>query len=108
MYGKTDTHIVLVDCNGYGSSEDVVNILEDCNILVNGCKVPSIDGYHDGIRIGTIAISQLDISKENVIKIADIISEILDDIKNKIEIKYDYYQDRVSSIVKEVFDNDSF
>ena len=107
VYGKTDTHIVLIDCEKYGNKEKIANILEDCDILVNGCMVPSISGYHDGIRLGTTCITQYNISEENVKKIAGIIASILNEIKDSKEVNYKKYKLEVASIVKEVFNNDN-
>ena len=57
-YGTSDTHIVLIDCDGIEKGRKVADVFEDCNILVNSCKVPSKEGYHEGIRIGTTCITQ--------------------------------------------------
>ena len=107
VYGKTDSHIVLIDCENYGSSEQIVNVLEDCDILVNSCKVPAIKGYHDGIRIGTTCITQYNISESNVKLIASIIADILNQVKNN-KIDYEKNKADVFSIVKEVFSSDNF
>ena len=82
-------------------------MLEDCNILVNACMVPGIDGYHDGIRVGSTCITQYNIKEENVKLIASIIANILNEIKNK-SVNYEENRIKVLGIVKEVFDNDSF
>lgn len=102
VYGKTDSHIVLIDCSTYGNSNEIVNVFEDSNILVNACLVPGIDKYHDGIRVGTTCITQLDIRESDVRKIASIIADILNQIKEK-NIDYKGNKAKVYDIVKEVF-----
>lgn len=107
VYGKTDSHIVLIDCQKYGKTEEIINILEDCDILVSGCKVPSKDGYHEGIRVGTTCITEFNISEDNVKLIAKIIARILNQIKNK-EVDYTLNKRDVAFIIKEVFGNEYF
>lgn len=99
VYGTSDTHIVLVDCKEYEMGRKIADILEDCNILVNSCQVPSLDGYHEGIRIGTTCITQKNITEEKVIKIANIIAEILNSIKNKKEINYEIIKNNVRELI---------
>lgn len=98
VYKTSDTHIVLLDCSEYGSGQVVANILEDCNILVNNCLVPSINGYHEGIRIGTTCITQRNISKKKIKKIARIIADVLTNLKNKEEIDYIKIKEKVKKI----------
>ena len=78
VYKTSDTHIVLLDCSKYGKGDDIANILEDCNILVNSCLVPSQEGYHEGIRIGTTAITQNNITKQEIKAVAHLISNVLE------------------------------
>lgn len=98
VYKTSDTHIILIDCSEFGSGVKVANVLEDCNILVNSCKVPSLNGYHEGIRIGTTCITQKNMTKKNIKKIANIISDILNLMKNKEEINYDKIKEKVDKI----------
>lgn len=107
VYGTSDSHIVLIDCEKFGKKENITNILEDCDILVSGCRVPSVDGYHDGIRVGTTCITQFDISEENVKLIAKIIADILNQAKNN-NVDYENNKAKVAKIVQEVFGDEYF
>lgn len=98
VYKTSDTHIVLIDCSEYGTGTEVANVLEDCNILVNSCNVPSLEGYHEGIRIGTTCITQKNISEKNIKEIASIIAEILNLMKNKEKINYNDIKEKVNKI----------
>ena len=99
-YKTSDSHIVLVDCKDYAAGIDITNALEDCNILVNDCKVPSKDGYHDGIRIGTTWITQENYTDEQIAKIAKVIADILNSVKNKENIDYCAMKQRIKEIKK--------
>ena len=103
VYGKTDSHIVLLDCSKYGTGKEIANILEDCNMLVNSCLVPSAEGYHEGIRIGTTCITQCNITDEEIKIIANLIADILKTVKNKEAIKYEEIRKKVDELMKGVF-----
>ena len=96
-YGTSDSHIVLIDCNGIGTGKNIADVLEDCNILVNNCIVPSISGYHEGIRIGTTCITQCDIDEKNVKKIGQIIACVLNNINN---INYEQIKNEVKNVIE--------
>lgn len=98
VYRTSDTHIVLIDCSEFGKGTEVANVLEDCNILVNSCKVPSLNAYHEGIRIGTTCITQKKITKSNIKSIANIIADILNSIRNKEKIDYVRFKEKVNKI----------
>lgn len=76
VFSKSESHIVLIDCNNYGNARQVADHFEDCGLLVNDCKVPSKNGAHEGIRIGTTWISQMGISDMRLI--ADMIKTALE------------------------------
>ena len=103
VYGKTDSHIVLLDCSEYGTGKEIANILEDCNMLVNSCLVPSAKGYHEGIRIGTTCITQCSITEEEIKIIANLIADILKSVKNKEAVKYEEIRKKVDGLMKGVF-----
>ncbi len=100
VYGKTDSHIVLLDCEGYGTGREMMDILEDCNILVNSVTVPSKGEYHDGLRLGTTAITQFGISQEGIKEIADIIAEVFQGKREKREVNYAELKERVSRVME--------
>lgn len=82
-FSNSDTHIVLIDCHKYGQARKVADYFEDCGILVNDCLVPSINGTHEGIRIGTTWITQQ--GSTDMKNIACFIYEILSSYDSKNE-----------------------
>lgn len=91
VFSKSDSHIVLIDCHSYGNGRKVADYFEDCGIMINECSVPSKDGAHEGLRIGTTWITQLGITDMDMI--AHFIYEVLEsyalkkneDIKEKVK-----------------------
>lgn len=99
-YDKTDTHIVLLDCFGYANGREMADILEDCGILVNSVTIPAQNGYHQGIRIGTTAITQCNVSETEIKEIAELIAIVFRCVKLGESIDYSGLKKRVGDLMK--------
>jgi glycine hydroxymethyltransferase len=88
--GGSDNHIILIDLrnkniDGHAAQE----VLEKANILVNKNLIPfdkNSPVKPSGIRIGTLGITTRKFSKKDIIKVADIISDILNNLKDENKI----------------------
>ncbi|WP_343126355.1 serine hydroxymethyltransferase [Buchnera aphidicola] len=83
---KTENHLFVLNLfNKNITGQYASNILESANIIVNKNIIPN-DSQNpfitSGIRIGTVALSKRNFSKEEVIKISYLICDILNNPKN--------------------------
>ena len=81
VFGRTDTHIILIDVNKLGfSGKAAEELLENIGILVNRNPIPNDNNppwLSSGIRIGVSIMAILDYEESDVIKVANIISSAL-------------------------------
>ncbi len=94
-YGGTDTHLLLTDLKGLPKVTDeqlrgemAVRMLELCGIVANKNTIPGDDltAMATGVRMGTPWLTQRGITKEQLTRLANVISKILHDIH---PFKYD-------------------
>lgn len=86
----TETHMILLDVKkSFGlNGQEASDLLESAGIMVNKNLIPfdkESPSFGSGIRIGTLSLSILDITKNECFWIADVICRILI-LKNKKEI----------------------
>ncbi|XBC42533.1 MAG: serine hydroxymethyltransferase [Buchnera aphidicola (Meitanaphis elongallis)] len=84
--GKTFNHLLLLDLSNKNlTGKEAESALNIANIIVNKNSIPN-DSMSplvtSGIRIGTPAITRRGLKEEDVYKLSNWISDILDDIKN--------------------------
>ncbi len=84
--GGTDNHLMLVDVGSRGlTGKDCQTALDDAGITVNKNTIPfetRSPFQASGIRLGTPAVTTRDMKESEMAAIADMISEVLLDIKN--------------------------
>ncbi|MCX7793865.1 MAG: serine hydroxymethyltransferase [Thermodesulfovibrionales bacterium] len=88
--GGTDNHLFLVDLRGSGiTGKDAEEALDMAGITVNKNSIPFDDtppSITSGIRLGTPCVTTRGMTEEEMIKIADFIAEVLENIKNRDRI----------------------
>jgi glycine hydroxymethyltransferase len=84
--GGTDNHLMLVDVGGRGlTGKDCQIVLDEAGITVNKNTIPfetRSPFQASGIRLGTPAVTTRGMKEQEMAAIADMISEVLMDIKN--------------------------
>jgi ribose 5-phosphate isomerase B len=84
--GGTDNHLMLVDVGGRGlTGKDCQTALDEAGITVNKNTIPfetRSPFQASGIRLGTPAVTTRGMKEAEMAAIADMISEVLLDIKN--------------------------
>jgi glycine/serine hydroxymethyltransferase len=84
--GGTDNHLMLVDVGARGvSGKDCQIILDEAGITVNKNTIPfetRSPFQASGIRLGTPAVTTRGMKEQEMAAIADMISEVLMDLKN--------------------------
>lgn len=84
--GGTENHLMLVDVGSRGiSGKECQHILDEAGITVNKNTIPfetRSPFQASGIRIGTPAVTTRGMKEQEMAAIADMISEVLLDIKN--------------------------
>ena len=84
--GGTDNHLMLVDVGARGfSGKDCQIVLDEAGITVNKNTIPfetRSPFQASGIRLGTPAMTTRGMEESEMAAIADMISEVLLDIKN--------------------------
>jgi glycine/serine hydroxymethyltransferase len=84
--GGTENHLMLVDVGAKGmSGKDCQIVLDEAGITVNKNTIPfetRSPFQGSGIRIGTPAVTTRGMKEQEMAAIADMISEVLMDIKN--------------------------
>ena len=84
--GGTDNHLLLVDVHEKGlTGKDCQNALDQAGITLNKNTIPfeTLSPFKaSGIRIGTPAVTTRGMKEHEMKAIADMISEVLSDIKN--------------------------
>ncbi len=84
--GGTDNHLMLVDVGGRGlTGKDCQNALDEAGITVNKNTIPfetRSPFQASGIRLGTPAVTSRGMKEPEMAAVADMISEVLLDIKN--------------------------
>jgi glycine hydroxymethyltransferase len=84
--GGTENHLMLVDVGAKGmSGKDCQIVLDEAGITVNKNTIPfetRSPFQGSGIRIGTPAVTSRGMKEQEMAAIADMISEVLMDIKN--------------------------
>jgi glycine hydroxymethyltransferase len=84
--GGTDNHLMLVDVGARDmTGKACQHALDEAGITVNKNTIPfetRSPFQASGIRIGTPAVTTRGMKEEDMAKIADMISEVLADIKN--------------------------
>ena len=97
--GGTDTHLFLLDLSEKGlSGKKAERALEDAGITVNKNTVPfdqKSPFITSGIRVGTPALTTRGMKEAEMIKIADLMTRVLDDHKN---------EDVIASVRKETLE----
>jgi glycine/serine hydroxymethyltransferase len=84
--GGTDNHLMLVDVGARGlTGKDCQLALDEAGITVNKNTIPfetRSPFQASGVRLGTPAVTTRDMKESEMAAIADMISEVLLDIKN--------------------------
>jgi len=84
--GGTDNHVMLVDVGGRGlTGKDCQTALDEAGITINKNTIPfetRSPFQASGIRLGTPAVTTRGMKETEMAAIADMISEVLLDIKN--------------------------
>ncbi|HZV34313.1 MAG TPA: glycine hydroxymethyltransferase, partial [Verrucomicrobiae bacterium] len=84
--GGTDNHLMLVDVGARGlTGKDCQIVLDEAGITVNKNTIPfetRSPFQASGIRLGTPAVTTRGMKEQEMAAIADMISEVLMDIKN--------------------------
>jgi len=87
--GGTDNHLMLINLVGTGVTGKQLEIwLDEAHITVNKNAIPNDPekpAYTSGVRIGTPAVTTRGMKEEDMIKIADLICEIIKNGKAAIE-----------------------
>lgn len=85
----TDNHLMLIKTNSFGiTGKQAESVLGKCGIIVNRNAIPNDPNgpwYTSGIRIGTAAITTLGMGKKEMIEIASIIMNVLNNTKPEIK-----------------------
>lgn len=91
-YGFTDSHILLINVDAYGTSREISTRLEEDNILL------SDDFGQSGkeIRLGTPEITRRGMKEKDMVIVAEILSEAI-----KGEVAGDKLRERVADLVTE-------
>jgi glycine hydroxymethyltransferase len=88
--GGTDTHLMLVDVGARGmTGKECQTVLDEAGITVNKNTIPfetRSPFQASGIRLGTPAVTTRGMTEPEMAAIADMISEVLLDIKNTATI----------------------
>ena len=83
----TENHIILVDLRSKGiTGKDLERVLGSVNITVNKNSVPNDPAspfVTSGIRIGTPAVTTRGFKKEEIIRVSNWISDIINDFENE-------------------------
>ena len=84
--GGTDNHLMLVDVGGRGlTGKECQNALDEAGITINKNTIPfetRSPFQASGIRLGTPAVTTRGMKEAEMAAIADMISEVLLDVKN--------------------------
>ena len=100
--GGTDTHLVLVDLRSKGiSGKDADLALENAGITCNKNGIPNDPNppaITSGIRLGVPAVTTRGFKEEQIVQVANMITEVVDDfVKNK-----DYNSEKIQNVRKKV------
>ena len=99
----TENHIVLVDLRSKNiTGKDLEKVLGSVNITVNKNSVPNDTAspfVTSGIRIGTPAITTRGFGKKEVVKVANWIADIIENIDD--ELVHEKVKNEVSSLTSE-------
>ena len=101
--GGTDTHLMLIDLNNRKiTGKDAETALDAAGITLNKNSIPydrRSAAVTSGIRVGTPIVTSRNMREPEMVIIADMISNVLDKIKNTGVIKRT--SDKVKSLCKE-------
>ena len=100
--GGTDTHLILVDLRSKGITGKEADLaLENAGITCNKNGIPNDPNppaITSGIRLGVPAITTRGFKEDDVIKVANLITEVVDDfVKNK-----DYESETIKAVREKV------
>ncbi len=88
--GGTDNHLFLVDLRGSGiTGKDAEEALDLAGITVNKNSIPFDDtppSITSGIRLGTPCVTTRGMTEEEMVRIAEFITDVLQNIKNRERI----------------------
>jgi len=88
--GGTDNHLFLVDLRGTGiTGKEAEEALDMAGITVNKNSIPHDDtppSITSGIRLGTPCVTTRGMTEEEMVKIAEFITEVLHNINNRQHI----------------------
>ena len=91
LTGGTDNHLMLVDVSGFGlNGRQAESLLRDCGITLNRNALPFDKNgpwYTSGLRLGTPALTTLNMGEEQMKEIASIIATVLRNAKPVILTK---------------------
>ena len=97
--GGTDNHLILVDLRGTGiTGKAMEHLLDEANITCNKNAIPNDPEspfITSGVRLGTAAVTSRGMNEEDMDKIAEAISLMVQSAENK---------DKAKAIVKELTD----
>lgn len=98
--GGTDNHLILIDLRNKGvTGKELEKRLDDVGITVNKNAVPfdtEKPTITSGIRVGTPAVTTRGFKEEDMIKIA----ELIDETVNNYDTKKEYIREEVDKICK--------
>jgi glycine hydroxymethyltransferase len=89
--GGTDNHMMLIDLRNKGiTGKDAENALGEASITVNKNMVPFDDKspfVTSGIRVGTAAVSSRGLKEKQMVKIVELIDEVISQPGNSAHLK---------------------
>ena len=98
--GGTDNHLMLLDLSDKGvTGKELEIMLDEVNITLNKNAIPfdkQSPFITSGVRIGTPAITSRGLKEEDCVKIAELITEII----NKKEQAFDFVREEVSKLLE--------
>lgn len=110
--GGTDNHIVMVDLTPKGINGKQFQIaLDSIGITVNKNQIPNdplSPFVTSGVRIGTTSVSQRGLKEAEIVKIAQIMNEVAENIDD--ESKLNNLRDRAQDLIKDfpLYTDESF
>ncbi len=97
--GGTDNHLMLLDLSDKDvTGKDLERMLDEVNITLNKNAIPfdkQKPFVTSGVRIGTPAVTSRGFKEEDCIKVAELITEII----NKKEDAYDFVRQEVQKLI---------
>ncbi len=105
--GGSNTHLILIDLSNKGLIGNLAaEALEEAGIVLNRNSVPFDENppfYPSGIRLGTPGLTSRGMKQEQMLSIANWISDVIDDVVHiKQEKEVEYEQEKKKSVRQEI------